>query len=106
MKRDELTKEEKEILESFEKDEWVPLPDGESEIGKHKRYARNTLNKDRRINIRISSKDLETLQLMAVEDGLPYQTLISSILHRYVSGRFEEKPRQYEDTEPNKAETG
>ncbi len=95
MKRNELTKEEKEILESFEKDEWVPLPDGESEIGKHKRYARNTLKKDRRINIRISSKDLETLQLMAVEDGLPYQTLISSILHRYVSGRFEEKPRQY-----------
>lgn len=106
MKRDELTKEEKKILESFEKDEWVPLSDRKSEIGKHKQYARNTLKKDRRINIRISSKDLETLQLMAVEDGLPYQTLISSILHRYVSGRFEEKPRQYEVTESNKAKTG
>jgi predicted DNA binding CopG/RHH family protein len=106
MKRDELTKEEKEIQESFEQDEWVPLPDREAEIRKHKRYARNTLKKDRRINIRISSKDLENLQLMAVEDGLPYQTLISSILHRYVSGRFEEKPREYEVTESNKAKTG
>ncbi len=106
MKRNELTKEEKEILESFEKDEWVPLPDGESEIGKHKRYARNTLKKDRRINIRISSKDLETLQLMAVEDGLPYQTLISSILHRYVSGRSRRNPDSTKILKLNKAKTG
>ena len=94
MKKVKLTADEKEILNSFEEGEWVSVPDSETEIEKHRQYARNTLKKDRRINIRISSRDLETLQLMAVEDGLPYQTLISSILHRYVSGRFDEKPRQ------------
>ena len=94
MKKVKLTPEEKTILESFEKGEWVTVPDSKTEIEKHKQYARNTLRKDKRINIRISSRDLEALQLMAVEDGLPYQTLISSILHRFVSGRFEERPRQ------------
>ncbi len=94
MKKFKLAPDEKEILDSFEKGEWVTVPDVEAEIRKHQLYAINTLKKDKRINIRISSKDLEALQLIAVEDGLPYQTLISSILHRYVSGRFEEKPRQ------------
>jgi len=96
MSKDKLTSEEKKIQDSFEKGEWVSVPEKEAQIRKHQRYARNTLKKDKRINIRISSKDLESLQLLAVEDGLPYQTLISSILHRYVTGRFEEKPRQYE----------
>ena len=94
MKKVKLTADEKDILDSFERGEWEPVPDSEAAIKKHQQYARNTLKKDKRINIRISSKDLEALQLMAVEDGLPYQTLISSILHRYVSGRYEEKPRQ------------
>jgi predicted DNA binding CopG/RHH family protein len=94
MKETKLTPEEKKILESFERGEWVAVPDAEAEVKKHQRYARNTLKKDKRINIRISSHDLDRLQLMAVEDGLPYQTLISSILHRFVSGRFEEKPSQ------------
>ena len=101
MKKTELAEEEKKILESFEKGEWISVSDQEAEIRKHKKYARNTLKKDKRINIRISSKDLESLQMIAVEDGLPYQTLISSILHRYVSGRFEEKPRQYKRIEPS-----
>jgi len=96
MSKDKLTSEEKKIQDSFEKGEWVSVPEKEAQIRKHQRYARNTLKKDKRINIRISSKDLESLQLLAVEDGLPYQTLISSILHRYVTGRFEETPRQYE----------
>jgi predicted DNA binding CopG/RHH family protein len=54
-------------------------------------YARNTLAKDKRVNIRISSKDLEELQAIAVEDGMPYQTLMASVLHRFASGRFVEK---------------
>ena len=94
MKKIKLDPEEKDILESFEKGNWVSVPDAESEIKKHQQYAKNTLKKDKRINIRISSKDLKALKLIAIEDGLPYQTLISSILHRYVSGRFEEKPGQ------------
>jgi predicted DNA binding CopG/RHH family protein len=94
MKKLKLEEEEKEILESFERDEWEPVQDLEKEVKKHQVYARNTLRKDKRINIRISSKDLEELQLVAVEDGIPYQTLISSILHRFLSGRLIEKPRQ------------
>ncbi len=95
MKKLKLEEEEKDILESFERGEWEPVPDLEKEVKKHQAYARNTLKKDKRVNIRISSKDLEELQLVAVEDGMPYQTLISSILHRFVSGRLIEKPRQY-----------
>ena len=94
MKKLKLEEEEKEILESFERNEWEPVPDLEKEVKRHQVYARNTLKKDKRINIRISSKDLEELQLFAVEDGIPYQTLISSILHRFLSGRLVEKPRQ------------
>ena len=94
MKKLKLEEEEKKILESFERDEWEPVPDLEKEVKRHQIYARNTLKKDKRINIRISSKDLEELQLVAVEDGIPYQTLISSILHRFLAGRFIEKPRQ------------
>ncbi len=90
MKEIRLDDEEQEILDSFERGEWVPVKDQEQALAKHKRYARNTLRKDRRINIRISSKDLEEIQAMAVEDGIPYQTLMGSILHRYVSGRLVE----------------
>ncbi len=88
-----LDKEEQEILESFERGEWKSVPEVESEIYKHRVYARNTLKKDKRINIRISSKDLSEIQTLAIEDGLPYQTLISSILHRYVTGRLIDKAR-------------
>ena len=85
-----LDKEEREILDSFERGEWKPVANREREIARHVRYAKNTLAKDRRVNIRISSKDLEEIQAIAVEDGLPYQTLMASVLHRYVSGRFAE----------------
>ncbi len=81
-----LTKEEKEILDSFEKDEWVPV----TNLAKRKEeliaYARNTLRKDKRLNIRISERDLLELQKRAVNEGLPYQTYVSSILHKFVNG--------------------
>jgi len=93
MKKIKLDKEEKNILDSFERGEWQSVKNLKKEIEKHQQYARATLSKDKRINIRISSKDLEEIQAIAVEDGIPYQTLISSILHRYVKGRLVEKPR-------------
>jgi len=93
MKKIKLDKEEKNILDSFERGEWQSVKNLKKEIEKHQQYARATLSKDKRINIRISSKDLEEIQAIAVEDGIPYQTLISSILHRYVNGRLVEKPR-------------
>ena len=54
------------------------------------RYAKATFRKDRRLNIRLSSKDLEAIQKRALEEGLPYQTLISSLLHKYAAGRLKE----------------
>jgi predicted DNA binding CopG/RHH family protein len=85
-----LTKEEKEILDSFEKGEWVPVAD----LSKRKRelaeYARNTLRKDKRLNIRISERDLIELQRKAVKEGLPYQTYVSSIIHKFINGTLVE----------------
>jgi predicted DNA binding CopG/RHH family protein len=88
-----LDKEEKELLESYERGEWKSVKNLKEEIEKHRGYALQTLKKDKRVNIRISSMVLEELQTRAVEDGMPYQTLISSILHRFVTGRLIEKPR-------------
>ena len=90
MKKPKLDPEEQDILDSFERGEWKPVPNQSREIARHMQYAKNTLAKDQRVNIRISSRDLEQLQTIAVEDGLPYQTLMASVLHRFVSGRFVE----------------
>ncbi|MBI5586238.1 MAG: antitoxin [Deltaproteobacteria bacterium] len=91
MKKAVLDEEERDILESFERGEWVPVKDKKKEIKKLQEYARNTLQKDRRINIRMSSKDLDQVQVIAAQEGIPYQTLISSIIHKYVSGYLVEK---------------
>ena len=85
-----LNKEEKEILESYEKDEWVSVSKPAS-IAKYKAAAKATFKKDKRVNIRISELDLELLQERALIEGLPYQTLMSSVLHKYVTGRLAEK---------------
>jgi len=85
-----LNKEEKEILESYENDEWVSVSKPES-IAKYKAAAKATFRKNKRVNIRISELDLELLQERALIEGLPYQTLMSSVLHKYVTGRFSEK---------------
>ena len=94
-----LDKEERDILESFERGEWKSVKNLKQEIKKHQEYARQTLKKDKRINIRISSKDLDELQSMAIEDGIPYQTLISSVLHRYVTGRLVEVSKSHKSFE-------
>ncbi len=85
-----LDANEKEILESVERGEWRPARGGKRERNGYTRYARATFRKDRRLNIRISSKDLEAIQKRALEEGLPYQTLIASLLHKYASGRLKE----------------
>ncbi len=87
----QLDNEERELLESLENGEWESVPNVEEEISRHRVYARNTLNKDRRVNIRISSKDLEDIQVRAVEEGIPYQTLMGSVLHKYITGRLVER---------------
>lgn len=91
MKKIILDDEEKDILGSYERGEWVPVKDPKQEIKKLQQYARNTLQKDKRINIRMSSKDLDQVQVIAVQEGIPYQTLVSSIIHKYVSGYLIER---------------
>jgi predicted DNA binding CopG/RHH family protein len=81
-----LTKEEKEILDSFEKGEWIPVADLSKRRKELAQYARNTLRKDKRLNIRISERDLIELQRKAVKEGLPYQTYVSSIIHKFING--------------------
>ena len=83
--------EEQALIETFERDEWKPVQNRDAEVERYREHARATFKKDMRVNIRISRKDLEALQVRALEDGIPYQTLMASVLHKYVSGRLVEK---------------
>jgi len=85
-----LDAKERELLDSVERGEWRSVRGLKGERKRYGRYAAATFRKDRRVNIRISGKDLEAIQKRALEEGLPYQTLISSLLHKYVSGRLRE----------------
>ena len=85
----DLDAEEKELLESFEKNEWKPVK--EKKISHYQQIAKATFKKDSRVNIRMSSKDVHAIQVKALEEGIPYQTLISSILHKYVTGKLTEE---------------
>jgi len=86
-----LDQEEKKLLESVESGEWKSVKNVADKTSAYQKIATNTLKKDKRINIRITERDLTKLQERAVEEGLPYQTLISSILHKFVGGKLEEK---------------
>ncbi len=93
MKKSVLDDEEKAILESYEDGEWVSVKDAKKEINKLQQCAKNTLNQNKRISIRMTSKDLDQVQLIAVQEGIPYQTLVSSIIHKYVSGYLVERKK-------------
>jgi predicted DNA binding CopG/RHH family protein len=82
--------EEEQILQDFERGESQRIPNLEEEKKELEASARKTLQKDKRINIRISSRDLEQLQMRAAREGIPYQTYISGTLHKLVSGRLKE----------------
>ncbi len=82
MKYFELDKEEKELLEEFERGEWAPVKNQAKIRKEAMEAARKTLNKTRNINLRLSERDLHKLKAKAVREGLPYQTLASSVLHR------------------------
>ena len=83
-----LDEEEVKILQDFERGELTSINNFKEEKRQLEEAAHNFLQKDRRINIRISSRDLETLQEKAVKEGMPYQTLISSTLHKFVTGKL------------------
>ena len=82
----DLDREERELLDSLDRGEWAPVADLEAERERYRAVAQATAKKDRRINLRLSSRDLTALK--AREEGIPYQTLMASVLHKYVTGRL------------------
>lgn len=84
---------ELEVLKAFEKGNLKSVAT-KSELEKLKAAARATAIKDRRVNIRLSSIDLSDIQVKAMEEGVPYQTLIASVLHKYVTGRLSDKSQR------------
>jgi predicted DNA binding CopG/RHH family protein len=86
-----LDDEEQQLIESLERDEWDPITDRETAVSQAIAVAQATLKKDRRMNVRISERDLKGLKARAAEEGIPYQTLVTMVLHKYVAGRFVEK---------------
>jgi len=88
-----IDREEKELIESFERDEWIVSNDRKRELERYTELALRAERKDRRINIRLSERDLLRLKAIALREGIPYQTLISSVLHKYGSGLLTEERR-------------
>lgn len=81
-----LKKDEMELAKSLEKEEWI------SDLTKkqkkqYEEYARYSLSKRKRINIRMSERDLKKIQAKAIEEGIPYQSLISMLIHKYNEGK-------------------
>jgi predicted DNA binding CopG/RHH family protein len=83
--------DEKELFESVEKGEWNSIENLADEIAVAREAAEATYGKDQRMNIRISSRDMNNLKVRAREEGMPYQTLVSSIIHKYLKGRLVER---------------
>ena len=85
MKNQRLDKEEQEILNAIESGAWDRVKPGRSELEHYAQIAKNTLKKDQRMNIRLSKNDLNGIKAKAAEEGIPYQTLVASIIHKYVA---------------------
>lgn len=88
-----LDYEEQEILQAVESGNVKRSQDATETQKRHQEYARAMLRKDARINIRLPAKDLRGLQKRALAEGIPYQTLVASILHKFVEGRLHEDGR-------------
>ena len=82
--------DEREIIESLEADEWFSVADAEFHKAEATEIARSTMRKDRRMNVRISERDMRNLKIRAAEEGIPYQTLVTMVLHKYVTGQLTE----------------
>jgi len=87
----DLDNDEEEILKDFEKGNFVSVENLDEELEFAKRAANNFMKRDSRINIRISAADLNMVRRIAVQEGLPYQTLLASIIHKFVTGRLVNK---------------
>lgn len=85
MKNYKLDKEERELLDAIEASDFKPVPNTKREIARYVSYARADMKRNKNINIRISERTLHKLKIKAMEKGLPYQTLIASLLHQYTN---------------------
>ena len=83
--------EEKELIESVEKDEWKSIINLEEEKNRYSKIFKASLKKSERVTINLTKKDLRDIKIKASIEGLPYQTLIGSVLHKYVTGKLVEK---------------
>ena len=81
---------ELQILQDFERGEFESIKNFREEKRQLEQAARRTLQQDKRINIRVSARDLEMIQKRAIAEGIPYQTLIASTLHKFVTGQIKE----------------
>ncbi len=83
--------EERALIETYQRGEWKPAADEKELKAKLKKAAENHLRKNQRINIRMPNRDLIAIKQRAENDGLPYQTLIASVLHKFATGQFDSK---------------
>lgn len=86
-----LDKYEKDILSAYESGKLKSVVTSEASLRRYRDYARATLTKNRRVNIRLSTQDVSDIQARAAEEGMPYQTLMASVLHKFATGRLVEK---------------
>jgi predicted DNA binding CopG/RHH family protein len=86
-----LDQYEKQILSAYERGELKSVATSEASLRRYREYARATLAKSRRVNIRMSTPDLADIQARAAEEGIPYQTLMASVLHKFATGRLHER---------------
>ena len=86
-----LDRYESEVLSAYESGKLKPTVTSAAALRRYREYARATLTKNRRVNIRVSTQDISDIQARAVEEGMPYQTLMASVLHKFATGRLVEK---------------
>lgn len=89
--KDELSAEERDMLDRFERNELRSAPDAEREAELGRQAARNTFNKTRRVNLWVTERDFNIAQTRAIEEGISCQTLLSSVIHKYLADRLTEK---------------
>ena len=90
MANHDMDREERDILDRFERGKLYPAPDADREMEDAREAAHSTFKKTRRINLRVTERDYMLVHARAREEGIPYQTLLSSIIHKYVSGQLSE----------------
>ena len=88
---DKLSVKERDILDRYERGDLRSAPGAEREVEVARQVARNTFNKTKRVNLRMTERDFKLAHSRAREEGIPYQTLLSSVIHKYLAGRLTEK---------------